>query len=383
VHDSGELSLAVSRDTTSKGAPVLDPAADLLRLDYRPRLPTNRSRGIGIVGAGGIVRYAHLPAYRAAGFRVVGLTDLDAAKAAAVAAEVGIDRVYPDVAALLADPAVEIIDVAVYPGAQPAIVERSIGAGRHVLCQKPFALDYGTGLRMVEAAEAAGVKLAVNQQMRWDAGIRYSKLLVERGLLGTASYGTIQVHTQTDWSLWPWILASPRHELLYHSIHYQDSLRFLFGLPDRVYTSGARQPGESAAGETKTLTVWSYASGLQVLIDVNHATWTDDRYAVFRFEGTSGTIKGTIGLMYDYPHGRPDTLAYVARATPDRWHEPMLETRWVPDAFIGPMASLMGAIEEGGEPETSGRDNLLTLQTVLAGYRSMEEGREVGPGEVG
>jgi predicted dehydrogenase len=360
-------------------APVDAAPDDLISLDYRPRLPRRRDRGIGIVGAGGIVQYAHLPAYRAAGFRVVGLTDLDAAKAAAVASEAGIGVVYPDLDALLADPAVEIVDVAVFPGAQPAIVERAIAAGKHCLCQKPFALDLAAAYRMVDLAEAARVKLAVNQQMRWDAGVRYAKLLLERGLLGTPTYATIQVHTLTDWSLWPWILASPRHELLYHSIHYQDSLRFLFGLPDRVFTAGANQPDEAAAGETKTLTVWSYASGFQVLIDVNHGAWTDDRYAIFRFEGTDGAIKGTIGLMYDYPHGRPDTLAFVRRTAPERWHEPVLESRWVPDAFIGPMASLMCAIEEGGEPETSGRDNLDTLRTVFAGYRSMAEGRAVDP----
>jgi predicted dehydrogenase len=358
-------------------------AADLLHLDYRPRLPTRRDRGIGIVGAGGIVRYAHLPAYRSAGFRVVAIADLDEVKANQAAEEFGIDRVHPDVDALLADSAVEVLDVAVYPGAQPEIVEKAIAAGRHVLCQKPFALDYATGRRMVELAETAGLKLAVNQQMRWDAGIRYAKLLLERGLLGQPTYATIQVHVETDWSLWPWILASPRHELLFHSIHYQDSLRYLFGLPDRVYTSGARQPGEAAAGETKTLTIWSYHAGFQILIDVNHGVWSDDRYAIFRFEGSDGVIKGTIGLMYDYPHGRPDTLAFARRSASDRWHEPALQTTWVPDAFVGPMASLMIAIEAGGEPETSGRDNLMTLQTVFAGYRSMAEGRAVDPREIG
>jgi predicted dehydrogenase len=260
------------------------PGEDLLRLDYRPRLPGRRDRGIGIVGAGGIVRDAHLPAYRGAGFNVVGITDLDLDRAAEVAAAHGVATTYPDLDAMLADPAVEILDVAVYPGVQPEIVERAVAAGKHVLCQKPFALDYPAGLGMVERAEAAGLKLAVNQQMRWDAGIRYAKHLLDRGVVGAPVYATIQVHVLTDWSLWPWILASPRHELLYHSIHYQDSLRYLFGMPDRVYTSGAKQPGEAAAGETKTLTVWTYDSGLQVLIDVNHGVWADDRYAIVRVE---------------------------------------------------------------------------------------------------
>ena len=51
--------------------------------------------GIGIVGMGGIVQYAHLPAYRKAGFHVVACTDLDYEKAQAVAAAYGIANVYP------------------------------------------------------------------------------------------------------------------------------------------------------------------------------------------------------------------------------------------------------------------------------------------------
>ena len=60
-----------------------------------------------------------------------------------------------------------------------------------------------------------------------------------------------------------------------------------------------------------------------------------------------------------------------------------IEGIWIPDAFVGPMASLMRAIEEGGTPETDGRDNLRTLQMVHAGYRSMAEARAVRPEEVG
>ena len=44
-------------------------------LDYKPKLPRNLNRGIAIIGAGGIINYAHLPAYKKAGFRVVGITD--------------------------------------------------------------------------------------------------------------------------------------------------------------------------------------------------------------------------------------------------------------------------------------------------------------------
>ena len=111
-------------------------------------------------------------------------------------------------------------------------------------------------------------------------------------------------------------------------------------------------------------------------------TWQDDSYAIFRFEGTEGVIKGTIGLMYNYPKGRPDTLEFMSKRNPDYWFATRLDSMWIPDAFVGPMASLMRSIENNSEPETSGRDNLRTLQVVFAQYRSMAEKRAVRPEEI-
>ena len=288
----------------------------------------------------------------------------------------------PASTSLLADKDVEIVDVAIYPAGQLEIVEKVTAAKRHVLCQKPFADEFAKALRSVELAEAAKVKIAVNQQMRWDAGIRCARILIDDGWLGTPTYGTIQVHCNTDWSLWPWIYQGKRVEVMFHSIHYIDSLRFLLGDPASVFTSGSRGPAETTKAETKTLTIWDYNSGLQVLIDACHSTWQDDPYAIFRLEGTEGVIKGTIGLMYNYPTGRPDTLEFMSKRNNGYWFSARLDSMWIPDAFVGPMASLMRAIEDGSEAETSGRDNLRTLQIVFAEYRSMAEKRAVRPEEI-
>jgi len=351
-------------------------------LDYKPKLPESLDRGIGIIGAGGIVNYAHLPAYKKAGFKVVGVTDRNLEQAERTAKEHGIAKVYASVEELLRQPEVEIVDIAVYPAEQVKIVEQAAAAGKHMLCQKPFADEYSKAVRNVEVAERAKVKIAVNQQMRWDAGIRSSRLLIDDGWLGTPTYGCIQVHCKTDWSLWPWIYQGKRLEIMFHSIHYIDSLRYLLGDPDYVFTSGSRAPGETTQAESKTLSTWEYKSGLQVLIDACHSTWQDDPYAIFRFEGTEGVIKGTIGLMYNYPAGRPDTLEFMSKKNSGYWFSARLESMWIPDAFVGPMASLMRSVESDSEPETSGLDNLRTLQIVFAEYRSMAERRAVRPQEI-
>src|SRR5690242_6932500 len=119
---------------------------DALALDPAWRIPSGRGRemGIGIVGCGGIVQYGHLPAYRQAGLRVVAVTDVDADKARTVATEFDIPVVAESAERLVALPEVDIVDIAVPPWVQPGIVDLAASAGHHMLCQKPFALDFET-----------------------------------------------------------------------------------------------------------------------------------------------------------------------------------------------------------------------------------------------
>jgi len=353
------------------------------QINELPEQPAKIDYGIGIVGAGGIVDYAHLPAYRQAGYHVVGLTDIRCEMAEAVAQKHGIATVYPDLQALLQDPAVEIVDIAVPPWNQLGVVEQVAAARKHMLCQKPLSNTYQEAVRIVEVAREAGVKLAVNQQMRWDAGIRVTRQLLDQGALGQLTDARIEVSVQTPWHMWPWLAQTPQLEVMFHSIHYLDSIRYLFGDPMRVSSFHSRYPEQAAIGETKTVTVLEYEGGLQVVVDVNHANWSDDVYAIFRFLGTAGIVKGTLGLMYNYPSGRADTLELQQHHDEARrWHTATLTKMWIPDAFIGPMASLMAAIQSGGAPLTSGADNLKTLQVVQAAYRSAAEHRAVEPAEI-
>jgi predicted dehydrogenase len=346
------------------------------------RLPARTDYGIGIIGCGGIVNYAHLPAYKSAGFRVLACYDRDPEAAARTAQVHGIPRVASTVDEILADPEIAIVDIAITPWDQPAVAAQAIAAGKHLLCQKPLADSYAEAFRVVALAREQGVKLAVNQQMRWDAGIRVSKQLIAQGALSVPADARVDVSIRTPWEMWPWIASSRRLEIMYHSIHYQDAMRYLFGDPDRITSIHGRWPGQPEVGETRTLTVFHYSDDRRVTIDVNHHNWSDDAYARFRFLGTEGIITGTLGLLYDYPTGRVDTLAYASRSEPRTWHEAQLSTWWIPDAFAGPMASLMEAIQTDGEPLTAGADNLGTLRTVFASYRSAAEGRTVSLNEI-
>jgi predicted dehydrogenase len=352
-------------------------------LSYRPELPPRTDYGIAIVGCGGIVNYAHLPAYRTHGLRVLGCYDRNPEAARATAQAHAIAHVYESLEALLEDPQVAIVDIAVPAWEQRAIAERALAAGKHLLCQKPLAEELDDARTIVAAAQRAGREVAVNQQMRWSAGIAAAKDLIVKGLIGQPTDAQIQVSTSTPWHMWPWLRDAPRLEVMYHSIHYLDSLRHLLGDPEWLTSRHTRYPGQAERAETKTITVLDYADGLQALVAVNHHDESSDSYATYRILGTEGVLKGTIGLLYNYPDGRPDTLQFCSRRlAPAIWFDVKLEGLWIPDAFIGPMASLMDAIQSGRRPITAADDNIATLQLVHAAYRSAAEHRSIRPADL-
>lgn len=109
-----------------------------LDLDYKPKLPKDKSRGIGIVGAGGIIEAAHLPAYEMAGFHVVGIYDLEQDKAQKLADRFGIKHVFQSLEHMLEHPDIDIVDVAVPAKNQLQVVKQVVASKKHILCQKPL-----------------------------------------------------------------------------------------------------------------------------------------------------------------------------------------------------------------------------------------------------
>lgn len=341
-------------------------------------VPPERRLPIAVVGAGAIVDVAHLPAYQRAGLEVVGICDLDRAKAERVAQRHGIERTFTDVEEVLEDDRVQVVDVAVPASAQPEIARLVLASGRHMLGQKPFAGDSGAARELADLADESGLVLAVNQQLRYDEGMAVARQLLERGWLGEVTNLTIDVDIWTEWTSWPWMLSAGQLEIWNHSIHYHDLVRSLLGEPETVYCVGGRTPGQSPVGETRTLSTYRFARGVTALVSANHENAFGDPRATFRLQGSRGAVRGTLGLLYDYPNGRPDSLEVTSQVvSTDGWVPYPISTRWIPDAFVGPMAAVMTAAAGGLPPPTSVRDNVATLELVEALYRSMRTGEAV------
>jgi predicted dehydrogenase len=137
---------------------------------------------IGVVGAG-FGAIAHLPALRnLPRFEVVAIAS--PSKATTVAAESGIAAAFPSAQAMLGDCELDAVTVASPPFAHVHDVLAALSARKHVLCEKPFALDVSQARAMRDAGAAAGTVCAVAHEFRYVPQVTALKELVQNGHLG-------------------------------------------------------------------------------------------------------------------------------------------------------------------------------------------------------
>jgi predicted dehydrogenase len=351
-----------------------------LSLNYLPRLPRRMNWRIGCIGAGFIMRDCHLVAYRLAGFNPVAIGSRNLETARGVAAQHSIPKVHATIDDLLNDPTIEVLDIAVPPDVQPALIQKAAERRlvRGILAQKPLAMSMREARACVDACDKAGITLSVNQNMRYDQSIRAMKSLLKTGSLGDIVLGSIEMRAIPHWMPWSQKLHSLSTFVM--SIHHLDTFRYWFGTPDRVLASTRPDPRTKFPhSDGINLYILEYDSGIR-------ATSWDDVWAGparegaepdigirWRVEGTKGMARGTIGWP-SYPAPTPSTLDYTVVGEPE-WQQPRWHEVWFPDAFIGTMAQLLVALEEKSPPEISGRDNLQTIAMCEAVYAAAKEHR--------
>ena len=333
---------------------------------YRPRFPEGYRPGIGIIGVGNIVKSSHLPAYAKYGVDVAGVYDVNPAATDGVQEAFGVGRVYADLDDLLGDPAVAIVDIATFPAERAPLVHRALDAGKHVLSQKPLALDLATARRMVEEAERRGLKLAVNQNGRWSPPWRVATLLIDQGAIGEVISVTHVFERSYRWTIGTHFERIPHWAIYDYAVHWVDITRCWLGnkTPWTVRARDYRTPNQPP----ESLTPWglwieiAYADGANAVIRGAGNEPAPDQGHPFFVHGTEGTIRGSV-LNRDFVELERDgaTVRYA------------LEGTWFPDGFAGTMGELLSAIAEDREPFNSARHNLLSLELTLAAVRSADE----------
>src|SRR5690242_6283289 len=143
-------------------------------LNIYSALPGRKDFRIGILGSGFIVNDCHLVAYRKTGFNPVAIASRHRERASQAAQRHNLAKVHDTYEQLLADPSIEVLDIGVPPNAQLDLIKAAYARKtvKGILAQKPLGMNYGQAAEAVRACEAAGITLAVNQNMRYDHSVR-------------------------------------------------------------------------------------------------------------------------------------------------------------------------------------------------------------------
>lgn len=341
-------------------------------LNYEPPVTARYKPGIALVGAGGI-SFAHLDAYRKAGYKVRVICNRTLSKA-----QERRDSFFPEadvtdsLDAVLRRNDIEIVDITTHPGDRYSMIEHALDAGKHVLSQKPFVLDLDAGNRLVDRADRQGLRLAVNQNGRWAPHLSYMREAVRAGRIGDV----ISCHTGVHWNH-GWIKGTPFEEiddLLFFdfAIHWFDFLVSLIGSrAERVYATRAHATGQDVAPPLLGQAMVAFDGGQASLVfDGATRFGPSDRTYI---AGTAGSLT-SIGPNLGEQSVEVFTEAGVGR--------PVLSGTWFNDGFHGAMAELMCAIEQKRAPLNSARDNLDTLALTFAAVASAHSGRAVRPGDI-
>lgn len=216
--------------------------------------------GVVIVGTGfGVL--THLRAARAAGFDVVALVGRDHAKARERAALFDVPHATTDLDEALALPGADAVAVATPPHTHARIALAAIAAGKHVVCEKPFARDAAEARTMLEAAERAGVIHLLGTEFRFGSAQALLVRLVGGGAIGTPQHALFELQLPThadpaaelpDW----WQLRSEGGGWLgAHGSHVIDQVRSTLGEITGVSASLQRLANRTAMTADDTYSV--------------------------------------------------------------------------------------------------------------------------------
>jgi 1,5-anhydro-D-fructose reductase (1,5-anhydro-D-mannitol-forming) len=263
-----------------------------------------------VIGVGDITTRRVIPAIRAEPrSNLYGVVSRDPAKGKKFA-----DRVWTDLAEALRDPAVGAVYVAtpVFLHAPQSIA--ALRAGKHVLCEKPVAMNYSEAAQMVSAAQEAGKTLGIAYYRRMYPKLQRARELLAQGAIGRPVLAEINCHDwfQAEDGRRSWLLnpkesgGGPLYDIASHRI---DVLNFLFGRPVKVSAHLSNVVHASAVEDSATVMI-DYENGVRGVVDVRwHSRTPRDEFRIIGVDGEM-SLTPLSGPKLSYPGGTEDLPAH-------------------------------------------------------------------------
>jgi predicted dehydrogenase len=277
---------------------------------------------LGIIGAGNIGN-VHMNVFKqlADDVTLAGVTDVFAPLAQARAKEHGIDKVYESAETLIADPAIDAVVIAVSNEWHAPIAVKALQAGKHVMLEKPMAINVASAKEIVQAQRESGKVVMIPHQLRWEWLSLQVKEQAEKGALGRiyhAKAGWVRRKGIPGWGTWFTQMAkSGGGPLIDLGVHMLDLSLYLMGNPKPVSVFGSTYaefgPKKRGIGtwgkpdwngiydvEDLATALIKLDNGATLSLDVSWAALTDtDEQPYVHLFGSEGgaSIRGTKGKL--------------------------------------------------------------------------------------
>ncbi|WP_439578987.1 Gfo/Idh/MocA family protein [Elioraea sp.] len=332
---------------------------------------------VGLIGAGYFAQF-HAEAWaRMPGARLAGVCDSDRAKAEATAARHG-GVAFGDLAAMLAEIPLDLLDIAAPPPVHAPAIRAAIAAGvPTAICQKPFCGELGAAEAITAEAEAAGLRLIVHENFRFQPWYREIARLLADGAIGEPLHLTFRLRPgdgqgpRAYLDRQPYFQQMPRFLVHETAVHLLDVFRFLWGEPEAVFAD-LRRLNPAIAGEDAGLVILRYGNGRRALFDgnrlVDHAA-ANPRLTMGEMlaEGTAGTIRlDGAGRLWQRRQGVVDECEHAHHLPPQGYGG---------DCVFALQRHVVAHLTDATAVENIAREYLATLRLVEACYASAEEGR--------
>jgi predicted dehydrogenase len=332
---------------------------------------------VGIIGTGAIAG-KHAQAYKNIGYPVTACTDRTAERGRNFAETWGAELVAtPEELAQRAD--VDFLDVCTFPGYRLAAVELGAKYGKHVLVQKPMAVDLETAAQMIAVARDAGIQLGVVSQHRFDDSVLFLKRAIVAGRLGKILQADAYVkwHRSAEYYARP-VKGSWAGEgggtLIGQAIHQVDVLLHLIGAVEEVFGYWHLGALHKIESEDLVCAVMRYASGATGVIQAGTALWPGYPERV-EIHGTKGSaiVTGDQLTTWDVQDDSGEA-APVAQQAKSGASDPMAISL---TPFERQLADFGEACKAGRAAASSGIEGYRALQLVRGIYDSCAEGKKV------
>lgn len=336
-----------------------------------------------IFGTGFWARY-QLAAWREVpGARCVALYNRTVSKAEALAREFGVPAVYGDPEELLRREKPGFVDIITDVGTHRRLVELAAAHRTPVICQKPMAPALADARAMAAACRTAGVPLFVHENWRWQAPLRALKRVLDEGRVGRVFRARVTYSNSFPvFDNQPFLKDLEQFILTDIGTHILDSARMLFGEATSLFCRTARVHAD-IQGEDVATVMLGMASGATVTCEMSYASRVEHDRFPETFVHVEGD-KGAAELGPDYWIRVTTAEGTLARRCPPpfyTWADPRYALAQV--AGVACNANLLGALRGVSAAETTGDDNLKTLELVFGSYDSSKTGQSIQIGAGG